>query len=276
MMNILNIKFRSSFLSTYHNQNKKLLDIGKNILNDKTLMSDDVKIDQLKIQLSKAQTAESHIQEGVSLLQEKNKAVTSLADMSKKLEQLSSKYNSGDVTSDDKKNIEKQAKEIINTMNNILNSTFGDKSIFGEQQINVETSHGSDIVINMKLFDISIDSDVNKDNKKDGVNGFHIEGKLDIKSILEDTTRIEKNLIKPLNKYSDNLNKQMVGLVNDIMYQNMIVDLSVKKLLDFKAIDGFIASKILNNSDNILKNSEKALDCQSSNLESSTVSRLLN
>lgn len=275
-MNALNIKFRSSFLSTYRNQNKKLLDIGKNILNDKTLMSDDVKIDQLKVQLNKAQTAESHIQEGVSLLQEKNKAVNSLTDMSKKLEQLSSKYNSDGVTSDDKKNIEKQAREIINTMNNILNSTFGDKSIFQEQQINVETSHGSDIVISMKSFDISIDSDVNKDSKKDGATGFHIEGKLNIESILEDTRRIENNLIKPLNKYYDGINKQMSGLVNDAMYQNMIVNLSVKGLLQLKAIDGFMAGKIMKNSDKILENANKALYCQSSNLENSTVSQLLN
>lgn len=275
-MNVLNIKLKSSFLTSYRNQNKKLSSIGNTALNAQTSMSDTLKIHQLKIQLSQAQTAEGHIQEGVSFLQEKNKAVNSLKDMSQELKKLSAKYNSDGITDADKQAIEKQANEIINNMNSILNSTFGDKSVFQKQQISVETSHGSNIIINLKSFDISIDSDINKDNKKDNSKGFHIEGKLNIENILEDTNRIENNLIKPLDKYSDNIKKQMVGLVNDAMYQDMIVNFSVKKLGELKALDEYNATEIINNSSIILKNATDALYCQSSNLESDTVSKLLN
>lgn len=278
-MNVSNIKFRSSFLTTYNKHNKKssnLSNIEKNVLNAKQpSMSDTLLIDKLKVQLSKAQKSESDTQESMSFLQEKNKAIDSLKDMSQKLKELSSKYNSNDVTDKDKQDIEKQANELIKNMDDIINSTFGDKSIFGEQQINVETSHGSDIVISLKSFDISLDSDINKGNNKDNATGFHIEGKLSIEDILEDTNRIENNLIKPLDKYSSDIKKQMVGLVNNVMYQNMIVTMSAKKLGELGAIDGFTESEIIKNSNIILKNATSALYCQSSGLEKDIVSQLL-
>ncbi|WP_150131718.1 hypothetical protein [Clostridium sp. JN-1] len=227
-------------------------------------MADTIEIDALKVQLSKAQTAESHIEEGVSLLQEKNKAANSLKDMSQKLKQLSSEYNSNTV---DKQEIEKQAKEIITEMDNVINSTFGDKSATKDKQISVETNHGSNIIIDRKFADIRIDSDINKSKEKDGGTGYHIEGELNVENILKNTTnRIENNLIKPLDKYSDNIKDQMVSVVNDAMYQDMAVTMSAKELRKFKAIDGYTESKIIKNSNDILKNASEALYCQSSNL----------
>ncbi|OAA83191.1 hypothetical protein [Clostridium ljungdahlii] len=273
-MNISKIKFKSSFLSIYNNQNKKLSNAIKTRLDSQKSMADTLEINELKVELSKAQTSEKHIQEGVSFLQEENKAVNSLKDMSQKLKQISSEYNSGKLTDEDKKAVEKKANEIISYMNSVVNSTFGDNT-FKDNQINVETNHGSDIVIDLKPFDISMDSDEDKDNKKNGDGKFHIEGKLGIRDILKDTNRIESNLIKPLDKYSDNIKSQIGGLADDAMYQNMVVDMSVKDLCQLKAMDKYTATIALNNSKMILKNATNALDCQSSRLENSTVSQLL-
>jgi hypothetical protein len=272
-MNVLNIKLKSNFLNNYHNQNKKLTGAAKIISKAQYSMDDTIEIDALKVQLSKAQTVESHIEEGMSILQEKNRAANSLKDMSQKLKQLSSEYNGNTV---DKREIEKQAKEIITEMDSVINSTFGDKSAIKDQQISVETNHGSNIVIDGKFADIRIDSDINKSKEKDGGTGYHIEGKLNVDDILKDTTnRIENNLINPLDKYSDNIKDQMVGIVNDAMYQDMAVTMSAKELCKFKAIDEYTARKIIKNSNNILENASEALYCQSSNLESDMVSKLL-
>lgn len=274
-MNISKIKFKSSFLSIYNNQNKKLANAVKTRLDSQKSMADTLEVNELEAELSKAQTSEKHIQEGVSFLQDENKAVNSLKDMSQKLKQISSEYNSGKLTDEDKKAAEKQANEIISYMNSVVNSTFGDNT-FRENQINVETNHGSDIVIDLKPFDISIDSDVDKDNKrKNSDEKFHIEGKLGITDILKDTSRIENNLIKPLDKYSDNIKSQIGGLADDAMYQNMVVDMTVKDLCKLKAMDEYTARIALNNSKTILENATNALDCQSSRLENSIVSQLL-
>lgn len=273
-MNISKIKFKSSFLSIYNNQNKKLSNAVKTRLDSQKSMADTLEVNELKVELSKAQTSEKHIQEGVSFLQEENKAVNSLKDMSQKLKQVSSQYNSGKLTDEDKKAVEKQANEIISYMNSVVNSTFGDNT-FRENQINVETNHGSDIVIDLKPFDISMDSDMDKDNRKNDHEKFHIEGKLGIRDILKDTSRIENTLIKPLDKYSDNIKSQIGGLADDAMYQDMVVNMSIQELCQLKAMDKYTATMALNNSKMILKNAANALDCQSSRLENSIVSKLL-
>lgn len=258
----------------YNIKNNKVLNAVKTRLNSQNSRADTLQIDELRDELSKAQTSEKHIQEGVSFLQEKNKAVNSLQDMSQKLKEISSEYNSGKLTNEDKKAAEKQANEIISYMNSVVNSNFGDNT--KEDQINVETNHGSDIVVDLKSFDISIDSDTGKDNKKNSDEKFHIEGKLGIRDILKDTNRIEDNLIKPLDKYSDNIKSQIVELADDAMYQDTIVNMSTKELCQLKDMNAYTATQIINNSSTILKNAANALDCQSARLENSIVSQLLN
>lgn len=194
--------------------------------------------------------------------------------MPKPLKNLSVKYNSNDSNINDKQDIEEHAKQIIDNMNDIMNNTFGSKSTFSKREIIVETNHASNIIINTSI-DINIDSNANKGTKNSDYTGIHIEGNLSIEDILNNTNRIENNLIKPLNKYSDEVSKQMVSLVNDVMYQDMAIKITVKELRSLKAIDGYTATTIINNSDIILKNASNAIYSQSSNLDKDSVGELI-
>lgn len=200
--------------------------------------------------------------------------MNSLKDMSKALKDLSVKYNSNDSNINDKQDIEEHAKQIIDNMNDIMNNTFGSKSTFSKREIIVETNHASNIIINTSI-DINIDSNANKGTKNSDYTGIYIEGNLSIEDILNNTNRIENNLIKPLNKYSDEVSKQMVSLVNDVMYQDMAIKITVKELRSLKAIDGYTATTIINNSDIILKNASNAIYSQSSNLDKDSVGELI-
>jgi flagellin-like hook-associated protein FlgL len=256
-------------------KNKNALgDLNERMKEQKPFDADDFKVDQLKMQLRKGQLAESHIQEGMSLLQQKRKAVDELKDMSKDLKKLSEKYNDVNCTEDEKEKIEKNAREIINSMDNIMNDIFGDKSLFAGRQVSIETSHGSNIVVRGNL-DISLNFYGDDGHKSEDIHGIHIEGDLSIVSILENTAQIEKKLIKPLDDASDEIKSQMVSVVNDAMYQDMIVEMAAKGLADLKEIDGYTESKIINNSKDILENAAEALYCQSSNLDRKRTSALL-
>ncbi|MFC0904284.1 hypothetical protein ACFHWD_06235 [Clostridium sp. MT-14] len=159
-------------------------------------------------------------------------------------------------------------------MDNIMNDIFGDKSLFAGRQVSIETSHGSNIVVRGNL-DISLNFYGDDGHKSEDIHGIHIEGDLSIVSILENTAQIEKKLIKPLDDASDEIKSQMVSVVNDAMYQDMIVEMAAKGLADLKEIDGYTKSKIINNSKDILENAAEALYCQSSNLDRKRTSALL-
>lgn len=275
MINIISRVINRNKMMNIRIKNKNALgDLNERMKEQKPFDADDFKVDQLKMQLRKGQLAESHIQEGMSLLQQKRKAVDELKDMSKDLKKLSEKYNDVNCTEDEKEKIEKNAKEIINNMDNIMNDIFGDKSLFAGRQVSIETSHGSNIVVRGNL-DISLNFYGDDGHKSEDIHGIHIEGDLSIVSILENTAQIEKRLIKPLDDTSDEIKSQMVSVVNDAMYQDMIVEMAAKGLADLKEIDGYTESKIINNSKDILENAAEALYCQSSNLDRKRTSALL-
>ncbi|KAA8675364.1 hypothetical protein [Clostridium sp. HV4-5-A1G] len=275
MINIISRVINRNKMMNIRIKNKNALgDLNERMKEQKPFDADDFKVDQLKMQLRKGQLAESHIQEGMSLLQQKRKAVDELKDMSKDLKKLSEKYNDVNCTEDEKEKIEKNAREIINSMDNIMNDIFGDKSLFAGRQVSIETSHGSNIVVRGNL-DISLNFYGDDGHKSEDIHGIHIEGDLSIVSILENTAQIEKKLIKPLDDASDEIKSQMVSVVNDAMYQDMIVEMAAKGLADLKEIDGYTESKIINNSKDILENAAEALYCQSSNLDRKRTSALL-
>lgn len=275
MINIISKVINRNKMMNVRIKNKSALgDLNERMREQKPFDADDFKVDQLKMQLREGQLAESHIQEGMSLLQQKRKAVDDLKDMSKYLKKLSEKYNDVNCTEDEKEKIEKSAKEIINSMDNIMNDVFGDKSLFAGRQVSIETSHGSNIVVRGNL-DISLNFYGDDGHKSEDIHGIHIEGDLSIVSILENTAQIEKKLIKPLDDASDEIKSQMVSVVNDAMYQDMIVEMAAKGLADLKEIDGYTESKIINNSKDILENAAEALYCQSSNLDRKRTSALL-
>lgn len=275
MINIISKVINRNKMMNVRIKNKNALgDLNERMKEQKPFDADDFKVDQLKMQLRKGQLAESHIQEGMSLLQQKRKAVDELKDMSKDLKKLSEKYNDVNCTEDEKEKIEKNAREIINSMDNIMNDIFGDKSLFAGRQVSIETSHGSNIVVRGNL-DISLNFYGDDGHKSEDIHGIHIEGDLSIVSILENTAQIEKKLIKPLDDASDEIKSQMVSVVNDAMYQDMIVEMAAKGLADLKEIDGYTESKIINNSKDILENAAEALYCQSSNLDRKRTSALL-
>jgi flagellin-like hook-associated protein FlgL len=56
------------------------------------------------------------------------------------LKKLLEKYNDIDCTEDERGKIEKSVKDIINNMDNIINDTFGDKSLFAGRQVSIDTS----------------------------------------------------------------------------------------------------------------------------------------
>ncbi|CAB1241703.1 conserved hypothetical protein [Clostridiaceae bacterium BL-3] len=275
MINIISRVINRNKMMNIRIKNKNALgDLNERMKEQKPFDADDFKVDQLKMQLRKGQLAESHIQEGMSLLQQKRKAVDELKDMSKDLKKLSEKYNDVNCTEDEKEKIEKNAREIINSMDNIMNDIFGDKSLFAGRQVSIETSHGSNIVVRGNL-DISLNFYGDDGHKSEDIHGIHIEGDLSIVSILENTAQIEKRLIKPLDDTSDEIKSQMVSVVNDAMYQDMMVEMAAKGLADLKEIDGYTESKIINNSKDILENAAEALYCQSSNLDRKRTSALL-
>lgn len=251
-----------------------LCNLNEKMREQKPFEADDFKVDQLKTQLRKGQLAENHIQDGMSLLQQKRKAVDELKSMSQDLKKLSEKYNDVNCTEDEKGKIEKSAKEIINNMDNIMNDTFGYKSAFAGRQVSMETSHGSNIVVKGNL-DISMDFYGNNSHKSENDNSIHIEADLSIASILENTAEIEKKLIKPLNDAFDEIKSQMVSVVNNAMYQDMMVEMAAKGLADLKKIDVYTENEIINSSKNILKNASESLYCQSSNLDEKRTSALL-
>lgn len=275
MINIISKVMNRNKMVNGRIKNKSALgDLNERMREQKPFESDDFKLDQLKTQLRKAQLAENHIQEGMSLLQQKRKAVNDLKDMSKDLKKLSEKYNNINCTEDEKKKIEKSAKEIINNMDNIMNDTFGYKSLSAGRQVSIETSHGSNIVISGSL-DISLNFYENGGDKSEKGHSIRIESGLSIISILENTAEIEKKLIKPLDNASDEIKSQMVSVVNNAMYQDMMVEMAARGLVDLKEIDGYTESKIINNSKDILENAAEALYCQSSNLGGERTSALL-
>ncbi|WP_406542235.1 hypothetical protein [Clostridium ljungdahlii] len=279
-------------------KNKKLTQIEKSISNKYSKESNTFEVNELRSQLMKAETSEDHIHEGVSFIQERNKSVDSLRNMSEKLKQLSDKYNSDKYTDEDKENIKKQAKDLIDNMDNIINEGFEIKNKTSSSEISIETCHGSNIIIDTKPLKISMDDTMikyNPDNKRTS-----IEGSLSIDNILKNTNKIEKNLIKPLDEYSDNMRKQMSSIAGDAMYQDMIVNMAVKQLCDLGDMDGDTARRIIRNSKiileecglgdidqdtakqtianfkNVLEDSNNALRCQSSALSRDAALQLLN
>ncbi|MBV4419798.1 hypothetical protein KM800_10770 [Clostridium tyrobutyricum] len=278
MINIVSSVITKHNIMNTHRKNDSVLDkLNKNLVENGKFTADDFKVDQLRTQLRNSQIAEQHIQEGMSLLQEKRKAVTSLQEMSNQLKQLSIQYRKDNCTSQDKQSIEKQAKEIIENMNSIMNNTFGDKSAFSGRTVSAETSDGSNIIVDMNL-SLSLDKSgdkKSKDNNKNYTDDIHIEGNLSIDDILENTNAIENNLIKPLDKYLNEIHKQMTGLFNDVLYQDMVLDMATKGLSSLGELDVYQARTIMENSDIIVKNAGNALYCQSGNLDKNTVGKLI-
>ena len=275
MINIISrVINRNKMMNTRIKNKNALCNLNEKMREQKPFEADDFKVDQLKTQLRKGQLAENHIQDGMSLLQQKRKAVDELKSMSQDLKKLSEKYNDVNCTEDEKGKIEKSAKEIINNMDNIMNDTFGYKSAFAGRQVSMETSHGSNIVVKGNL-DISMDFYGNNSHKSENDNSIHIEADLSIASILENTAEIEKKLIKPLNDAFDEIKSQMVSVVNNAMYQDMMVEMAAKGLADLKKIDVYTENEVINSSKNILKNASESLYCQSSNLDEKRTSALL-
>ncbi|MFC0904285.1 hypothetical protein ACFHWD_06240 [Clostridium sp. MT-14] len=90
MINIISRVINRNKMMNIRIKNKNALgDLNERMKEQKPFDADDFKVDQLKMQLRKGQLAESHIQEGMSLLQQKRKAVDELKDMSKDLKKLS-------------------------------------------------------------------------------------------------------------------------------------------------------------------------------------------
>ncbi|WP_279145855.1 hypothetical protein [Clostridium tyrobutyricum] len=277
MINIVSSVITKHNIMNTQRKNAGLLDkLNKDLFGNNKFTADDFKVDQLRTQLRNSQISEQHIQEGMSILQEKRKAVTSLQKMSNQLKQLSIQYGKDNCTSQDRQSIEKQAKEIIENMNSIMNNTFGDKGAFAGKTVSVETSDESNIIVDMAL-NISLDksNDKKSKNNKAHTDDIHIEGNLSINDILKNTNAIENNLIKPLDKYLNEIHKQMTGLFNDVLYQDMILDMAAKGLNSLGELDQYQARTIMENSDIIVKSAGNALYCQSENLDRNTVGKLI-
>lgn len=87
------------------------------------------------------------------------------------------------------------------------------------QQVSVETSHGSNIIVDSGLH-ISIDLDMNKmnKNKKDNYNGIHIEGNLSIESILNSLNHSSSfNIVVLLSMGNSSTDLNFLSMVLDFL-----------------------------------------------------------
>ncbi|NFJ77563.1 flagellin [Clostridium botulinum] len=95
-----------------------------------------------------------NIQEGISLLQVKENAVNDLKEMGTRLKELSLMYKNNTLNKDDKKNIEYEAKSLLENMSfTIKNTKFNRKNLFNGEKLNIQ---GSTYNTDIKLMDFKV------------------------------------------------------------------------------------------------------------------------
>jgi flagellin-like hook-associated protein FlgL len=261
-----------------YNKNSTTNSIVKKINSKSNSNSDDLKISSLKSELLSAQSAEQNIQKGLSFLQEKNLAASSLEIMGEKLKDLSVKYNNSNLTDDQKASIEKESEKVLNTMNTIMDTNFNKKDGFSNTTVDIESTNNLKLILPTKVLNINMDtskykSSENTNKKSDTIT--HIEGNLDIKDVLKDTDRISKKVLNPLHDYINDVRNKMLDLGNNANYEDMLVNSSVNDLYNMGAIDKYTKGLILNLEGNLVK-ANRALSAQCSNIDRNNVLKLLN
>ncbi|EQB4341101.1 TPA: flagellin [Clostridium botulinum] len=94
------------------------------------------------------------MQEGISLLQVKENAVNDLKEMGTRLKELSLIYKNNTLNEDDKKNIEYEAKSLLDNMYfTIKNTKFNGKNLFTGEKLNIQ---GSTYNTDIKLMDFKV------------------------------------------------------------------------------------------------------------------------
>ncbi|PSM03356.1 flagellin, partial [Clostridium botulinum] len=112
------------------------------------------RISRINTSIKSRNIAVRNIQEGISLLQVKENAVNDLKEMGSILKELSLTYKNNTLNEDDKKNIEYEAKSLLDNMYfTIKNTKFNGKNLFTGEKLNIQ---GSTYNTDIKLMDFKV------------------------------------------------------------------------------------------------------------------------
>lgn len=262
------------------NGNSKISTLDKKESNQKP---DDLmkqKINNIKYQLRVSKDSEDEIQNGMSILQEKEIGLEKIKAAGEKLEELSTQYKSPDLGEKDRMEIKKQAEELLNGLENLMNKTKAGENIIGDKIIQLKDSTGKESIISSAAINITLDFDklddskLNKTEEKNLFNGKHFENKVSVATLLETPSIIQERILNPVQNSIEKLNDAKSVVYNKFINEYSSATNSIDELFKLGSLSKNMKDmEIL--SQKILLNSVSALYFQSSNINRDNVSALL-
>lgn len=165
-MNKLNLINNINYFNKLATINSMKLSTNKRVNVAADSPSEIGKISRINTSIRSRSIAVRNIQEGISLLQVKENAVNDLKEMGTRLKELSLMYKNNTLNEDDKKNIEYEAKSLLENMSfTIKNTKFNGKNLFTGEKLNIQGStYNTDI--NLMDFKVSTGDNIFIGNNK--------------------------------------------------------------------------------------------------------------
>lgn len=139
-----NMVNRMNALSAEIGKNNEALSTGKIINCAADSPGDMLRISRLNSQIGGSQVAQRNIQDGISMLQVMDDAVSSSKSIGQRLRELAVSYNDDTLSNDDKKTIQDEATSLIDEMSNLYkNAKFNGNDVFSKDQYVIQTGANS-------------------------------------------------------------------------------------------------------------------------------------
>lgn len=221
------------------NSNNKISNIDKKNSTphlDKLMMK---KITNLKQELRDINNSEDEFRNGMSVLKDKEKGLNEISDTGNKLKELAKQYNKDGLSEDDKREIEKQANELLDNLGKLMNKSIQEESSsVGDKAIKMTDSDGKTSFILSRGIDITLEfkkADDTKSVKKE--DNKHFSNKVSTKALLENPSIIDECMLKPV----ENVVKEVKDSKSDIYHkfrrENDLATESIEKLFKVGGID---------------------------------------
>lgn len=238
------------------------------------------KITNMKMQLAISQDSEQNIQNGMSILQEKETSLSAIQEVGNELRELSEQYKNPNLNDKDKGDIEKQAEKLLNGLANLMNKSKEQNNAIADSVIPIKDSDGKYDIILSSSFNItldtgSVDNDQLKEkDEKNMFNNKHFESKISVKTLLKKTSIIEERILKPVQKAIKDVNDKKNHVYTKFMDEYSESIISINKLFNLGGISEYEKDAKLQMQQSIYDNAY-ALEFQSLNINRDNVFKLL-
>jgi hypothetical protein len=240
------------------------------------------KIKLLTDELHISVEGETQVQSGMSFLQEKDTCLCTIKAAGEKLEELSKQYKSSTLSEEDKLKIEGQAEKILKGINHLMDQNSSkSNSTIDFKTISVTDSKGNVSTVSSESFSLTLEPENLKDTnlsdttEKNAFSSSHFKNNISTKTLLENTSIIEDQLLTPTKKAIEDVHTAKSTIYHTFVDDYGTAKFSIKKLHDLGQIDDFIAQLKLKFQDSLCS-SISALCFQSSNIDKDNVCELLN